>query len=343
MSGILNVSRVRRRLVCSALMACFAAVGAGVEAAEADRLPRTAWGAPDLEGVWTNSSSTFLQRRPTFKTLVISEAEAVAFEASSAKRRAAVFADVDPAAAAPEPVEAVANADIPESDTRLGRVAGQVRTSWIVEPADGRLPLSAAGRARIEAFEKMIEKTDGPEVRPTAERCLTAVGSADGPPMLNTLFNPNYQIIQTPDHLAIVVEMNHDVRIVRLRSRAHAPPAVRPWMGDSVGWWEGDTLVVETTNMHPQGTEIWSPGGGFVTGPKAVVKERFTRKSKDLILYEFTVEDPDTFTGPWRAEMPFRAAAAPLFEYACHEGNYSLANVLAGARAAEGRVVGSAP
>jgi hypothetical protein len=129
--------------------------------------------------------------------------------------------------------------------------------------------------------------------------------------------------------------MNHDVRIIRVRDRAHAPDAVRPWMGDSVGWWDGDTLVVETTNFNPKGAFVGSLGGGFAYSAQGKLTERFTRIAKDRILYEFSVDDPVNFKQPWRAQMPMRAAKGPIYEYACHEGNYSLPNALTGARAQE--------
>jgi len=152
--------------------------------------------------------------------------------------------------------------------------------------------------------------------------------------MMNTGFNANYQIVQTPDHVAILVEMNHDVRIIRMGDRRHIPAAVQPWLGDSVGWWEGDTLVVETTNLNPKG-HVYSLGGGFGYSAKTRITERFTRTAQDQILYEFTVEDPINFTRPFSAQMPMRTARGPIYEYACHEGNYSLPNILAGARAEE--------
>ena len=152
--------------------------------------------------------------------------------------------------------------------------------------------------------------------------------------MMNTGFNGHYQIVQTKDNVAIHVEMNHDVRIIRLGDRTHLPETMRPWMGDSVGWWEGDTLVVETTNFPP-GYRISSLGGGFVYSPEGKLIERFTPVGEDEIRYEFIVDDPQHFTTAWRGEMPFRPAKGPIYEYACHEGNYSLANALTGARVQE--------
>ena len=324
----------------AAALAMLLAVGASLPPSDAlagdYRAPRTRHGAPNLEGIWTNTSVTWLQRSPAIKSLVPTDAEAAAMEAGFAKMvESLVSADpIDPEAPAPAEVKDVGNSDLLEMDMRLGRVGGQVRSSWIVEPADGRLPFTDAGRAATREFARN-KGYDGPEIRPTEERCLTAIGSPEGPPMMNAAFNAHYQIVQTRDHVAIHIEMNHDVRIVRLADRTHPHDTVRPWMGDSVGWWEGDTLVVETTNLNPRGAFVSSLAGGFAYSREAKVMERFTRTAKDRILYQFTVEDPATFARPWRAEMEMRAAKGPIYEYACHEGNYSLPNILAGAREQE--------
>ena len=303
-------------------------------AAPAYRVPRTPWGAPDLQGIWTNTSVTWLQRSRAAKALAPTEAEIAAMEQGFAKLVEPLTSDkpIPPDAPPPPVAQEVGNADYIEMNMKVGRVGGQPRSSWIVEPADGRLPLTDAARAAAAARKSTF---DGPEARPTDERCLTAIGSPEGPPMMNAAFNGHYQIVQTRDHVAILVEMNHDVRIVRLTDRTHAPAAVRRWMGDSVGWWEGETLVVETANLEPKGAYVSSLGGGFAYSPDAKVIERFTRTAKDEIHYAFTVEDPATFARPWRAEMSFRPAKGPIYEYACHEGNYSLGNILAGARAEE--------
>ncbi|MBU1376396.1 MAG: hypothetical protein KKE02_14380 [Alphaproteobacteria bacterium] len=312
-----------------------AALVASVAQAADYRAPRTAFGQPDLQGLWTNSSLTMLQRPPGLKTLIPTEAEAAMMQAGFRKMVDSLISTtpIDPNSPAPPVVDEAPQADYLEMDLNLARIDGQPRTSWIVEPADGRLPFTEAGRlAQRKSGE---ESFDGPEGRPTAERCLTAIGSTEGPPMMNSGFNNHYQIIQNRDHVAILVEMNHDMRIVRLGDRTHPPDSVRPWMGDSVGWWEGDTLVVETTNLNPKGSRVSSLGGGFTYSPQAKVIERFTRTGKDQMLYAFTVEDPVTFARPWRAEMAMRTAAGPIYEYACHEGNYSVPNILGGARAQE--------
>jgi hypothetical protein len=309
------------------------AFAASVAQAAPYRAPRTASDQPDLQGIWTNSSVTMLQRPPMLKNLVASEAEAKMMEQGFRSLVGDLIKPTaDPNAPAPPVVKEAPQSDLLEMDMHLATVNGQKRTSWIVDPPDGRIPFTDAGKAANKALAKDVY--DGPEGRPLEERCLVAIGSPEGPPMMNTGFNANYQIIQTRHHVAIEIEMNHDVRIVRLVDRKHLPDAVRPWMGDSVGWWEGDTLVVETTNFNPE-TRVASLGGGFTYSPQGKLTERFTRTASDRLMYEFTVEDPAYFKQPWRAQMPMRAAKGPIYEYACHEGNYSLPNALMGARAEE--------
>jgi hypothetical protein len=167
---------------------------------------------------------------------------------------------------------------------------------------------------------------DSPENRSLQERCLLTPQS--GPPMLPANYNSNYQILQTPDYVVIVVEMIHDVRIIPLNGKPHLPKNVQQWMGDSRGRWEGDTLVVETTNF----TDKTNFRG---SGENLRIIERFTRTAPDTLLYQFTVEDPTTWAKPWSGELPMKKALGQLFEFACHEGNYGIAGVLAGARAEE--------
>lgn len=310
------------------------ALVAGSAAAAPYKPPRTPSGAPDLQGIWTNTALTFLERPPIFKALIATEAEEKMMMAGFRQMTGSMLdpRPIDPNLPAPPVVKSAPNTDFIEMDLNLARINRQMRSSWIVEPANGLIPFTEAGKMAARATAK--ESYDGPEGRPLTERCLIAIGSPEGPPMMNTGYNGHYQIVQTRDHIAIHVEMNHDVRIIRLSDRTHPPAAVRSWMGDSVGWWEGDTLVVETTNFDPRG-EVSSLSGGFAYGLKTKVTERFTRTSKTEILYAFTVEDPDYYKQPWRGEMPMRAAKGPIYEYACHEGNYSLPNALTGARVQE--------
>jgi len=318
------------------IVAVAIALAGGAAHAATYRAPRTAFGAPDLQGLWTNTALTFLQRPPIFKGLIATDKEEAMMLSMFKKMAGDILSPdpIDPKLPAPPVVKEAPQADFIEMDLHLGRIDGQPRTSWIVDPADGRLPFTDAEKKARAAAAKAPEVFDNPENRDTQERCLTAIGSPEGPPMMNTGFNGHYQILQTKDYVAIEVEMNHDVRIVRMGDRTHQPAAVNPWLGDSVGWWEGDTLVVETTNLNTKG-HVYSLGGGFRYSPQTKITERFTRTAKDRILYQFSVEDPEVFTRPWRAEMPMRAAKGPIYEYACHEGNYSLPNILAGARAQE--------
>ncbi|THD71499.1 hypothetical protein [Phenylobacterium sp.] len=298
------------------------------------RAPRNAQGEPDLQGVWNNTALTFLQRPPIFKALAATDKEEAMMIAGFKQFAGDIIssAPIDPKLGPPPVVKEAPQSDFLEMDLHLGRVGGERRSSWIVDPVNGRLPFTDAGKKADKAAED--DSFEGPETRPTSERCLTAVGSPEGPPMMNTGFNGNYQIVQAPGFVAIHIEMNHDVRIIRMLDRAHLPDAIHPWLGDSVGWWEGDTLVVETTNLSPK-APVSSLGGGFVFSSHAKLTERFTRTAQDRILYEFAVDDPVNFTQVWRAQLPMRAAKGPIYEYACHEGNYSLPNALSGARAEE--------
>ena len=286
--------------------------------------PRTADGKPDLQGVWTNATVTPLERPKEFagkeflttKEAAEFEKQAV-FDANGDRRDGTAEADVGRA--------------YNEFWRDRGGVVSTMRTSMIVDPADGRIPpVTAEGlkkaAERAEVRKQMGGAMDGPENRGLQERCLMTPQS--GPPMLPANYNSNYQIVQTPDYVAIVVEMIHDVRIISLNGKPHLPKNVQQWMGDSRGHWEGDTLVVETTNF----TDKTNFRG---SGENLRVIERFTRTAADTLLYQFTVEDETTWAKPWTAEIPMKKALGQLFEFACHEGNYGIAGVLAGARADE--------
>jgi hypothetical protein len=225
--------------------------------------------------------------------------------------------------------------DAPQWFTRpsgLARVRGELRSSQIVDPADGRLPYTETGRAAAEKMLKDEEVFDHPEGRPFDERCLLGGGGGIAPPLMSLEL---LQIVQTREHVALMSESNHDVRIVRLGDRRRLPDAVRPWMGDSVGWWDGDTLVVETTNLSPNDRWRWNNGDWIALSPAAHIVERFTRVGPTEIIYSYVVDDPGPYTRPWRGELPLRAQQGRIFESACHEGNYALGNILAGGRAKE--------
>ncbi len=326
------------------LAAVLASLAASAAAAPPYHAPKNAFGQPDLQGVWTNASLTQLQRPAMFKSLTLTDDEAKALEKRRAAARAQADKPTDPNSGAPAAGNDPGgyNAGWTDPGVSLGRINGQVRTSWIVDPADGRLPYTTAGHtAYLDALRKARNSWDGPENRPLGERCILGFGSTAGPPMLNVLYNNNYQIVQSKDAVAIVVEMNHDARIVRLTGDKHLPADMRPWMGDSIGHWEGETLVVETTNFNPGESLRPYFDNSILLSPNAKVTERLTRVSPTQILYQFSVDDPATYSMAWKAEMPLNSAKGPVYEYACHEGNYALPGILAGARKAdkEGRKI----
>ncbi|THD64036.1 hypothetical protein [Phenylobacterium sp.] len=309
----------------------------------AAQLPRAADGHPDLSGVWTNASVTHLTRMPGVKGLVVTAEEAKKLAANSGQVRRQE-ADAKPSnAAAGAPGEGDPggyNAYWLDPGATLGEVKGQFRTSWIVDPADGELPLTAEGKRRVaeaNAYARRADTPDGPDSFEPWDRCIIGSRGSGGPGMLNNIYNSNYQIVQTPGSVAIVVEMIHDARTIPLfkdkatAEAAHGPATLHPWLGDAVGWWEGDTLVVETVNVN---AEQGRAGPIYLT-PQAKVTERFTRVSAKQIFYEFRVEDPVYYTQPWRAEMSLNAIAGQVYEYACHEGNYALEDILKGMRAGE--------
>jgi hypothetical protein len=320
-----------------ALAAAAFIVHGAVSAADRYAAPRTGWGVPDLQGVWTNASLTSLERDDLFKgKAALSATEAAEFERTNAF---AQFAEADAKPTDPS-VRAEAgndpggyNAFWLDPGTRLAIVNGQARTSFIVEPQNGKIPYSPAGLKAFGAARAAIN-FDGPENRALGERCLMGFGSTSGPPMLPDVYNNNYQIVQSPGYVMILVEMVHDARIVRIGGE-RLPSHITPWMGDSIGRWEGDTLVVETTNLHPGQRAHYGIKQRFYLPPTATVTERFTRIAPDEILYEFTVQDDTAYTRPWQGEVPFRATDDRIYEYACHEGNYALPGILAGAREQE--------
>jgi hypothetical protein len=322
-------------------------------------MPRTPDGKPDLQGNWSNATLTPLER-PAGQALVITEEEAAKIE--NRVREVAEFRDRPSDPNRPAPAKGGEDRPLPPGEPtfierlsasaggrvggynnfwldpgeRVLRIDGKPRSGMVIDPPDGRVPgLTPEARKRAAeraAANKKFGEYDHPELRGLAERCLLSFGSNLGPPMLpNYFYNNNYQIVQTPDHVMIMTEMVHDVRVIRMgKDKPHAPKHLRFWGGDSIGWWEGDTLVVETTNYHP----LQQYRGA---SENLKVTERFTRTGPDQILYRFTVEDPTTFVAPWTAELAFHRFDEMIHEYACHEGNYALSNVLAGERAKEKR------
>ena len=294
--------------------------------------PRTLDGHPDLQGTWTNSTMTPLERSAQFADKpVLSEAEATAYEKRTLDQgnrdRRDGGADVD--------VGRAYNELFFEHGDGLARIGNTIRTSMVVDPPDGRVPPltpEAQKRGAAIAAENRSHPADGPENRSLTERCI--FWATAGPPMLPGPYNNAYQIYQTSAYVTILSEMIHETRIIPLDGRSHLPSNIRKWTGDSIGHWEGDTLVVDTTNFTSKTRFRGSTENLHVI-------ERFTRTGADTILYRFTIDDPATFTKPWTAELPFKTSPSPIYEYACHEGNYALADILSGARAEEKKAAGA--
>ena len=286
---------------------------------------RTPDGQPDLQGFWTNSTYTPLERPKDVTKEFYTKEEAAEIVKRAAERES-------------EQTEPGTIADVHYDFTQFGldrnqsKFAENLRTSLIVDPPNGRIPpLTAEGQKRAaERAEaaKRVGRWDSAQSNDLDDRCLIMVGA--GPPMLNTGYNSNYQIVQAPGYVMILVEMIHDVRIIPLDGRPHVSQNIRQWMGDARGHWEGDTLVVETTNFNGK-----NPLRGSSENMR--VMERFTRVDADTILYKFSVADESTWTRTWSAELPMKNTVGPLFEHACHEGNYGLYNTLVGARLEEKR------
>ena len=308
--------------------------------------PRTADSRPDLQGVWDFRTLTPLERPASRGDQAVLTAEEVAeLDAQSAEREAAAFA---PSEVRDEPLPAGGDVGAYNSywvDQGASVVDG-ARTSLIVDPPNGRLPDLAPGVEMVTLSlgedlpgERPIRVraagigADHWEDRGLAERCL--LGFNSGPPIVPAGYNQNIQIFQTPDHVAILHEMVHDARIVPLDRRPHLPDEVRQWMGDSRGYWDGDVLVVESRNFTDK-TASFNPSvvHSAGTGETLQLTERFSRVGDDTLLYEYTVNDPATFTAPFTVALPMKRGEA-MYEYACHEGNYGLPNMLAGARVAE--------
>jgi hypothetical protein len=294
-----------------------------VETPKGWKVPRTPDGVPDLQGVWTNATVTPLQRPNNVAKEFFTEDEARQFEIAAARNN---NADIRGAT----PQQDVGTAYNAFWYDRGNLVVPTLRTSLIIDPPDGRIPaLTPAAqqrRAALQAERRARGPADGPESRSLAERCI--VWPNGGPPMVPSFYNNNYQIVQGPGYVAILIEMIHDVRIIPTDGRGHAPSNVRFWMGDPVGRWEGDTLVVETTNFTDQTNYQGS-------GANLKLIERFRRVNDDVLMYEFTVDDPESFTRPWTAQLPMTPAEGRIYEYACHEGNEAMVGMLAGARAEE--------
>jgi len=294
-------------------------LGAIPAAGQISKAPRTPDGRPDLQGLWNNRTLTPLERpRNLAGKEFFTEEEAAEYERAIVQNREQ------------DPNDGVSDVADPKVWwERAIRVVPNRRTSLIVDPSDGRIPpLTPEAQKRMAEARAASRQhpADGAADRSLQERCLLSPTS--GPPMLPGPYNNNYQIVQTPDYLMIAIEMIHDVRIIPLDGRPHLSPTLRKWLGDSVGHWEDNALVVDTTNFTDQTHFRGSDRNLHLI-------ERFTRTGPETILYQFTVEDPTAFTKPWTAELPMTRTAGPMYEFACHEGNFALERILSIARQAE--------
>jgi hypothetical protein len=324
------------RIIAASVAAIVLAAPAFAQSAPMANPPRNKDGRVDLQGFWSNQSATTLTRGASVPKLVLTEAEAKEYESkftwnvNEASQKGLVDVNTPPPSGSGAQFGTTGyNAFWLDHGRHYAKVRGEIRSSWLTDPPDGRLP-SKPGAQRAQNAGG-YGSFDSYETRPLAERCIASFSRSAGPVMQNSLYNNTYQVVQAPGHVMIDVEMNHDVRIIPIvKSRAdvrHTPGAIQPWFGDSVGWYEGDTLVVETTNVNPRQRAQMSPTG--------VLTERFSRWSEGEILYEFEVNDPEFYTRTWKGEMVMNKSKEPLYEYACHEGNYALHGILAGARVQE--------
>ena len=316
---------MKMRIAC--VVVVILAIQAVDQVGARDQVRRTPWGDPDLEGIWTNATLTPLQRPSELASKeFLTPEEAAQFQRSRIEQT---------------------NADRPLPPGQVGAyndvffergtsIVRSRRTSLVVDPPDGRIPaLTPDAQKKVEARQKReaVSPADGPEDRWLTERCILFGATV---PMLPEPYNNNYRIIQSPGFVTILVEMNHDARIIPLDGRAHLASGIQQWTGDSRGRWEGTTLVVETTNLKFNHQSRF--GVGYLNGlsdERLRVVERFTIADANTLTYRATVEDPSVFLRPWTVEVSMARTAGPLFEVGCHEGNYGMFNILSGHRAEE--------
>jgi len=332
-----------------AAMCTLAAIVALATAPAAAQTLRTAWGDPDLQGIWDFRTITPLERPED-----LGDKAFLTVEEAAAAEQAAVERDRELWEAEAQRTEAGGNVGAYNNfwmDAGTKPIETR-RTSLIIHPPNGRFPeLSEVGEERAAARRAHLEAhpADSYTDRNTSDRCI--VGFNAGPPITPLAYNQNMQLFQTPDHAVIYTEMVHTPRIVPLDGRAALDPSIRLWSGDSRGRWEGDTLVIETANFRAE--RAWVPltlGGSverllhiiqsMASSENMTLVERIRRVDEDTLEYTFTVSDPDTWASDWTASMPMARTEIPLFEYACHEGNYSMAGILSGHRADERRAAG---
>lgn len=306
---------------------------------------------PDLEGLWTNASLTNLQRPQNVDKLVVTPEEAAQIVANTSVAGLPINEVDAPEARTPGQAPPAGSFDFGlrgyndfwiDPGSNLALVKGEFRTSYIIDPPEGRIPRLEEPKVRIQRsfgarYVTGEGNADGPEALPLAERCFIGFGNTAGPGMMGTLYNSTYQFVQTDDYVMILVEMNHDARIIPIydsaeEARANArPEELNQWFGDSRGWYEDGWLVVETININPQ--QMAESSVPITQTGK--ITERFMRYSDTEIVYQFTVDDDNLYSQPWTAELSYHATEGPMYEYACHEGNYAMPGILAGARRLE--------
>ncbi len=305
--------------------------------AQNNTVPRTEWGVPDLQGVWRNNTvMPFERSRSLGDKRAYTEAEARALEQQAQAQVEEDNEPLDPNRPAPEQtaLPPVGNYDLFWTDRGmfLPTIDGEYRTSAIIDPPNGRIPERVAGfRERLaELRGDLPDRNDGPEGRSLGERCLLSFGNSSGPVMSPVMYNSHMQIVQSPGYVTITVEMVHDARIIKITDeRSPVAATHQKWLGDSIGRWEGDTLVVETKHYNPATTYRGAPVDNLT------VIETFRREGPDKVIYGFTVDDPSVYTAQWTGEYPLTRMDEPVYEYACHEGNYGIIGILAGARRLE--------
>ena len=308
---------------------------------------------PDLSGVWTNTSRTGLTRPRGVESLVVSAEQAQQMVATMSiagisAENVAAGPEIDPETGAPP----VGGQDFglrgynlfwTDPGSSLALVKGEFRTSYIVNPENGQVPRLANPKVDLNRpqfgarYLTGVADASGPEALPISERCLIGFGNTAGPGMMGTLYNSSYQFVQTDDYVLINVEMVHDARIIPIfataeEARANRRPAVlSQWLGDSVGWYEDDTLIIETTNINP----LQMGQSSIAISQDGKITERFSRYAENEMLYQFTVDDSNLYSQPWTAELSYYPLDGRMYEYACHEGNYAMPGILAGARREE--------
>ena len=289
---------------------------------------QTGGARPNFEGTWNSATTTPIERPAELKDKpVFTPAEAAAWDRQFAARNA----EPTPEQAAKQKGTGTYNAFYREWGTRTVKT---LRTSIVTDPPDGRIPALTPAAAEDRRVRLARQRAfENPEDLGLQDRCLTFLTA--GPPMLPYSYNSNYQIVQTDDAIVIHAEMIHEARIIHLDGRPHAPAAIRSWTGDSIGRWEGSTLVADTTNFRDAAGYYGDAGGNFGWDGNLRVIERFSFFDRDTLLYQFEIDNPTAFTRPWKGELTLARTSDRIFEFACHEGNYSLTNILRGYRATE--------